>query len=105
MGNMLAILIGAVCSVLGIIALVGWWHQFIYVLQGCIGVTPVCGGLLALAIGISEMRAAKEFESAVPPATSSDDETPSESAKSEEKKEEPTEESSADGGEGEAESQ
>jgi hypothetical protein len=80
MGNTLAILIGAVCIVLGIILLAVWWPAFLAVLQGCLGITLLCGGLLALAIGISEMRAAKEFESAVPPATSGEDEALSESA-------------------------
>ena len=94
MGNMLAILIGAVCVVLGIVSLVGWWPLFVEVLMGCLGITLLCGGALALAIGISEMKAAKEFESAVPPATSSEEESSDESSESEESEEAASEESS-----------
>lgn len=83
MGNVLAIVIGLVCAILGIVTLALWWAPFIYVLKGCLGITLFCGGALALAIGISEMRAAKEFESAVPPATSTQEEQSDESSESE----------------------
>ncbi|NCO34811.1 MAG: hypothetical protein AUJ92_08795 [Armatimonadetes bacterium CG2_30_59_28] len=55
--------------IVGIIGLILWWIwrvDFGTVFRGCFGVTLFFGGALALAIGISEMRASKEFDSAIP---------------------------------------
>ncbi len=66
MTNTITVFGGLVVAVIGVILWGVWRVDFVTVFKGCIGVTLVFAGLLALAIGISEMRASKEFESAVP---------------------------------------
>lgn len=64
MGNALAVILGLIAAILGVVLIVVWWSQFLIVLAGCLGVTLLFGGALALAIGISEMRASRELEAA-----------------------------------------
>ena len=64
MGNVIAVICGVVAIILGICGLIGWWWSFIALLKGCIPPILILGGLLAIAIAVSnikdEMRAKKE---------------------------------------------
>jgi len=69
MANTITVVGGLIVAIIGLVL---WWlfrSDFVTVFKGCIGVTLFFGGVLALAIGISEMRASKEFEAAVPSTT------------------------------------
>ena len=64
MANVVAIAGGIVAVILGFCGLVGWWSSFLTLLKGAIPPILILGGLLAVAIAISnikdEIRAKKE---------------------------------------------
>lgn len=96
MANTLTVVIGLIVAFSGAFLWVQCRVEFWVVFKGCVGVTLFFGGLLALAIGISEMRASREFEAAVPsttiPSTPADSTSSSESSSSSEAEASPAEE-------------
>lgn len=96
MANALTVVIGLIVALLGAFLWVRCVGEFWVVFKGCVGVTLFFGGLLALAIGWSEMRASREFEAAVPsattPSTPADSTSLSESSSSTEAEASPAEE-------------
>jgi len=61
-GTMIALLLGVVAVIVGIVLLVVWWGDFLVVLKGALGPMLALGGLLVIAIAWSEYQAAKEME-------------------------------------------
>ena len=63
-GNLIAMFVGVVFFLLGVVLTIHWQEDFFRVFRGCVGVTLVFVGLLAVVIGYSEHKATKEFEAA-----------------------------------------
>jgi hypothetical protein len=62
---MIALLVGIVFIVLGVLGLILWWSKFVIVLLGSLPPIFLLSGLAALALGISQIRdkiAAKKEE-------------------------------------------
>ena len=62
---MIALLVGIVFVILGVLGLILWWGNFIIVLTGSLPPIFILSGLAALALGISQVRdkmAAKKEE-------------------------------------------
>lgn len=62
---MIALIVGIVFLVLGVLGLIFWWTKFVIVLAGSLPPIFVLSGLAALALGISQIRdkiAAKKEE-------------------------------------------
>ena len=56
MGKVLSLLIGAVVAILGLILLIAWWYEFLFILRGCIPVMLIFGGVIAVIAGLSELK-------------------------------------------------
>ena len=56
MGKVLSLLIGAVVAILGLILLIAWWYEFMFLLRGCIPVMLIFGGVIAVIAGLSELK-------------------------------------------------
>jgi hypothetical protein len=56
MGKVLSLLIGAVVAILGLILLIAWWYEFMFLLRGCIPVMLIFGGVIAVVAGLSELK-------------------------------------------------
>ena len=56
MGKMISIIGGIVAIVIGLFSIIGWWGYFIDLLLGTIPVVLICGGLIALFLGVSELK-------------------------------------------------
>ncbi len=61
-GTAIALVMGIVCVIVGIVLLVVWWADFLTVLKGALGPMLALGGGLVIAIAYSEYQAAKEME-------------------------------------------
>jgi hypothetical protein len=61
-GTAIALVLGIVSVIVGIVLLVVWWPDFLTVLKGAIGPMLALGGGLVIAIAWSEYQAAKEME-------------------------------------------
>jgi len=61
-GTAIALVVGIVCVIVGIVLLVVWWSDFLTVLKGALGPMLALGGGLVIAIAWSEYQAAKEME-------------------------------------------
>ncbi|MFN3420306.1 MAG: hypothetical protein ACK40X_01095 [Armatimonadota bacterium] len=61
-GTAIALVLGIVFVVVGIVLLVVWWSDFTIVLKGALGPMLALGGALMIAIAWSEYQAAKEME-------------------------------------------
>jgi hypothetical protein len=62
---MIALIVGIVFFVLGVLGLIFWWSRFVVVLLGSLPPIFILSGLAALALGISQVRdkmAAKKEE-------------------------------------------
>ncbi|MBN1354285.1 MAG: hypothetical protein JW994_06425 [Candidatus Omnitrophica bacterium] len=56
MGKTLSIVVGGAIAFLGLILLVAWWYEFLFILRGTIPPMLIFGGIIALAAGISELK-------------------------------------------------
>ena len=56
MGKVLSLLIGAIVAVLGLILLIAWWYEFLFVIRGVLPLILVFGGIIAIAAGLSELK-------------------------------------------------
>ena len=56
MGKILSLLIGAVVAIIGLILLIAWWYEFLFILRGCIPVMLILGGVVAVVAGFSELK-------------------------------------------------
>ena len=65
MGKYISVIGGIVAAVLGLLGIFGWWGHFVAVLQGIVPAMLIFGGLIALFLGVSEIKdelAAKKEE-------------------------------------------
>jgi len=56
MGKTLSIVIGAVSVFLGLILLLSWWYEFLFVAKATLPALLILGGIIAILAGISELR-------------------------------------------------
>lgn len=56
MGKMTSLLIGAAVTLVGLILLVAWWYEVIFVLKAVIPGILIGAGLIAVVAGVSEMK-------------------------------------------------
>ncbi len=56
MGKVLSLLIGAVVAILGLILLIAWWYEFMFLVRGCIPIVLIFGGIIAVVAGLSELK-------------------------------------------------
>ena len=56
MGKTLSLLIGAIVSVVGLILLIAWWYEFMFLIRGIIPLVLVGGGVVAIVAGFSEFK-------------------------------------------------
>ena len=56
MSKYLGITIGAALTILGLVALVGWWGDFISIIKGSIPAIMIFAGAIALIAGISQLQ-------------------------------------------------
>lgn len=56
MGKTLSIAIGAAAIFIGLILLITWWYEFLFILKATIPAILIFGGIIALLAGISEFR-------------------------------------------------
>lgn len=65
MGKYISVIGGVVAVLLGVWGIIGWWGYFIKVLQGTVPAMLIFGGLIAVFLGVSEIKdelAAKKEE-------------------------------------------
>jgi len=63
MGKILSLLIGAIITVLGLILLMAWWYEFMFVVRGVLPLFLILGGVIAVLAGISEFKDAMKLKS------------------------------------------
>ena len=56
MGKTLSITIGAIVVFVGLILLIAWWYEFLFILRGVVPVVLILGGVVALLAGLSELK-------------------------------------------------
>ncbi|MFC1570414.1 hypothetical protein ACFL4E_01385 [Candidatus Omnitrophota bacterium] len=56
MGKVLSLLIGTIVAILGLILLLAWWYEFLFLLRGIVPVVLILGGILAVLAGFSELK-------------------------------------------------
>ena len=56
MGKMLSLIVGVVVVIVGLILLVAWWYELLFVLRGVIPGMLIMGGAIAVLAGISEFK-------------------------------------------------
>lgn len=56
MGKFLGIIIGASLAFVGLLLLIAWWYEFLFILRGSVPAILVFGGVIALFAGISELK-------------------------------------------------
>lgn len=65
MGKYISVVGGLIAMLLGVIGLIKWWGSFVAVLGGTVPAMLIFGGLIALFLGVSEIKdelAAKKEE-------------------------------------------
>ena len=56
MGKTVSLLVGAIVAVVGLILLIAWWYEFMFLLRGIIPVILILGGVVAVAAGLGELK-------------------------------------------------
>ncbi len=56
MGKVLSIIIGALVAAAGIILVISWWYELLFVLRGTVPAILIFGGIIALIAGITELK-------------------------------------------------
>ncbi|NQU95097.1 MAG: hypothetical protein HQ549_02525 [Candidatus Omnitrophica bacterium] len=56
MGKFLGVTIGVVVAFIGLVLLIAWWYEFLFILRGVIPVLLIFGGGIALIAGLSELK-------------------------------------------------
>ncbi len=56
MGKVLSLLIGAIVAIVGLILLIAWWYELLFVLRGVIPAILILGGVIAVIAGFSELK-------------------------------------------------
>ena len=56
MGKFLGVTVGAVVAFVGLILLIAWWYEFLFILRAAIPAILIFGGIIALVAGLSEFK-------------------------------------------------
>ena len=56
MGKILSIVIGALVAIAGVVLLIRWWYELLFVLRGTVPAFLILGGIIALIAGVSELK-------------------------------------------------
>ncbi|MEA3489990.1 MAG: hypothetical protein U9R44_06615 [Candidatus Omnitrophota bacterium] len=56
MGKVLGLLVGAIVIIVGLILLIAWWYELLFVLRGVVPVMLIFGGAIAVAAGLGELK-------------------------------------------------
>jgi len=56
MGKILSLLVGAIVTLVGLILLIAWWYEFMFIIKGIIPIILILGGAVAILSGISEYK-------------------------------------------------
>lgn len=56
MGKVLGLLIGAIVALVGLILLIAWWYELLFILRGVIPVLLIIGGIIAVMAGLSALK-------------------------------------------------
>ncbi len=59
---MVALIGGLAALILGVIGLIGWWDEFLWLLKGVIPLVLLLGGALATYLGVEEMKDKRRAE-------------------------------------------
>jgi len=59
---MLALVGGLAALLLGVIGLIAWWDEFLWLLKGCIPLVLILGGALATYLGAEEIKDKRRAE-------------------------------------------
>jgi len=95
-GALVAMVVGVVCVVAGVVLIIVFRYQFMMMFKGALGPVVLLGGLLLAAIGWSEYEAAKQWQEATSQAAKVETKPPQEApAQPEQKAEQPTAEQQA----------
>jgi len=62
MGKILSLLVGAVVVLGGIILLINWWYELLFICRGFIPVFLIIGGVIAILSGLSEIKDTKKMK-------------------------------------------
>ncbi len=56
MGKILSLVIGAVVAFIGLVLLIAWWYEFLFLLRAVVPAILMLGGVIAVLAGISELK-------------------------------------------------
>ncbi len=56
MGKILSLLIGGIITILGLILLIAWWYEILFIVRGVLPPVLILCGAIAIAAGISEFK-------------------------------------------------
>jgi len=56
MGKTLSVVVGGIVAFIGLVLLLFWWYEFLFILRGTIPAILILGGIIALVAGISEFK-------------------------------------------------
>ena len=56
MGKTLSIVIGGLVAFVGLVLLIAWWYEFLFMLRAGIPILLIAGGGIALFAGFSELK-------------------------------------------------
>ena len=56
MGKTLSVVVGGIVAFIGLVLLLFWWYEFLFILRGIIPAILILGGIIALVAGISEFK-------------------------------------------------
>jgi hypothetical protein len=62
MGKILSLLIGSIVTLAGLILLVAWWYEFLFVLRGVLPLLLIFGGVIAIIAGLAELKDALKLK-------------------------------------------
>lgn len=56
MGKVLSLLVGAIIAIVGLILLIAWWYELLFVVRGILPGALILGGIIAVVAGFSELK-------------------------------------------------
>ncbi len=56
MGKLLSLLLGAIIAVVGVILLIAWWYELLFIIRGVLPLLLVAGGTIAVLAGLGEFK-------------------------------------------------
>lgn len=56
MGKYLGIIVGAAVSFVGLLLVIAWWYEFLFLVRAALPAMLIFGGVIALFAGLSELK-------------------------------------------------